>query len=53
MFYGHSYFGIGKLVAVHNGSMTLDFGYPNGVKNVRESDVQPVKDPAWGLGLLH
>jgi hypothetical protein len=54
MFYGHSYFGVGRLITVsQDGSMMLDFGYSNGVKEVSASDVQPVQDPAWGLGLLH
>jgi hypothetical protein len=54
MFCGHSYFGVGRLIAVgQDGLMVLAFGYPYGVKEVSEASVQPVQDTAWGLGLLY
>lgn len=54
MLYGHSYFGIGRMVSRNNGAVILDFGFPYGVRTVRESEVQLLVDQVlWGLGTLH
>lgn len=54
MLYGHSYFGIGKLISHNGNAITLDFGFPYGVKTVKESEVQLlVEQVLWGLGTLH
>jgi hypothetical protein len=38
---GHSYFGVGRIVGLTESIVTVDFGYPYGVRGVAYHSVHP------------